>query len=196
MLNSSANLHAVNEMLEYKRFVWDKELMTRISSNLRELATKELAGSSSNMPRNNFCLKRAFTLFEKVASSQQRFEVKELMSVPREYENLIVAAGPEGRHEFLPLLASNADPSYTLQSLSSWNRGHMMSGTDSLPVLRQALERSATLQNRKELSPSLMRLEKARTLIASPTQTDGDELRQSKGLLWMQLASGGLRIDK
>jgi hypothetical protein len=199
MLISNSNLNIVNEMLEYKRFVWDKELMTRISSNLREIATKELAVSSSTIPLNYVRLKRAFTLYEKIASSQQKFEVEELMAVPREYENLIVAAGPEGRKEFLTLLASNADPRYTLQSLSSWNREHIMSGTDFLPVLRQALERSATLQNRKELSPSLMRLEKARTLIASPTQTDendGDELRHPKGLLWMQLASGGLRIDK
>jgi hypothetical protein len=99
----------------------------------------------------------------------------------------------------LTLLASSADPRYTLKSLSSWNREHMTNGTNFLPVLQQSLERSATLRNQKELSPSLMRLAKARTLNGSPThhdENDSNALRQSKGMLWMQLASGDLRIDK
>lgn len=199
MLKSDTNIHTVNEMLEYKLFVLDEELMTKISSNLREIATKAIAGSSSNVTLNTTHLKRSFILFEKIASSQERFGVNELLSVPREYENLIVAAGSKCRQEFLKLLAFNADTRCTLQALSSWNREHMMSGTYFLPVLQQTLERSATLKNRKELSPSLIRLEKARTLNLSPTQYDenhSDELRDSKGMLWMQLANGALRIDK
>lgn len=182
-------------MLDYKRLVTDKSLMIRIVSTLRELAAESLPVSSgvSEKPMKSAILKRLFSVFEKVRSSEERCGITELTSVSREYETIISLPDSKDRPDLLALLAANATPVYTLQALYALSHDRKMAGHDFLPILRLSLERSATLRNRKELSPSLLRLEKARISSGETKASVSSNPRQR--MLWRLMASGKNNIQ-
>lgn len=192
-------LELINEMLDYKRLVTDKSLMIRIVSTLREIAAESLPVSSgvSEKPMKSAILKRLFSVFEKVRSSEERCGITELTSVSREYETIISLSDSKDRPDLLALLAANATPVYTLQALYALSHDRKMAGHDFLPILRLSLERSATLRNREELSPSLLRLEKARISSgetkASVSSNEDSNPRQR--MLWRLMASGKNNIQ-
>lgn len=199
LANSDGDLDTVNEMLDYKRLVTDKSLMIRIVSTLREIAAESLPVSSgvSEKPMKSAILKRLFSVFEKVRSSEERCGITELTSVSREYETIISLSDSKDRPDLLALLAANATPVYTLQALYALSHDRKMAGHDFLPILRLSLERSATLRNRKELSPSLLRLEKARISSgetkASVSSNEDSNPRQR--MLWRLMASAKNNIQ-
>jgi hypothetical protein len=194
VMNSDFDLATVNEMLDYKRFVADRALMFRIVSSLREIAAESLPVSSGVEAKqmNSAILKRVFSVLEKVRISEERCGITELTSVSTEYETLISLSDSKCRPEVLALLASNASPVYTLQALHAMSHERRMAGHDFLPILRLSLERSATLRNRTELSPSLLRLEKARinTGETKASVCSGEDSKPHQRMLWRLMASG------
>jgi hypothetical protein len=176
--------------------------MRKIVSSLREIAADSLPVSSrvGSKPLNSVLLTRSFALLEKVRLSQERWEIKEVISVSREYEALISMSNPESRHELLALMASEATPVHTLQAFYGWSRERDTSCRDFLPILRSSLERSATLRSRREMSATLLRLEKARANNEGTTAevNSGENAKRRQRTLWRLMASGDdrLTIDK
>lgn len=185
-------------MIDHKRYVLNEEIMSRVLFHLRSIARSALADRSTSKPMHSIRLKKAFRLFQKISSAQTTYGAKDGISVSGEFDDLISSNNEDDRAKFLVLLASEAEPVYALQSMHSWSQVNT-SSTDVLPVLHLCLQRSVRLRNRKELSPALLRVEKAR----SSTQTDetsvGDEAENTppgKGMLWRLMMRGDLQIDK
>mmetsp|Transcript_7430 Transcript_7430/g.12364 ORF Transcript_7430/g.12364 Transcript_7430/m.12364 type:complete len:1143 (+) Transcript_7430:213-3641(+) len=188
-------LELINEMLGYKQYVVDNELMSSMILHLRSIA-RDAVGSK---PMNAVHLQRAFRMFEKMCSAQEHCAVEDVVSVSTEYYNVIAECDSQDRNNFLQLLASEAEPLFALQSLLSWSHEHT-SSADFLPLLHLSLKRSATLRERKELSPALLRIDKARSSNEGRKKKSNDADLTSgvvqNGHLWRLMMSGDLHIDK
>lgn len=136
-----------------------------------------------------------------MSAAQEHCGVQNFVSVSTEYSDVINSCNSQDRKQFLELLASEAEPLFALQSLHSWSNEHK-SGAEFLPLLHLSLMRSATLRERKELSPALLRIEKARSSDQEERKDENghtdlttEDERQS-GTLWRLMMSGDLEIDK
>jgi len=177
-------------------YVVNEELMSKILSHLRFIAKGSLADQSNTKRMHTPRLKKTFRLFEKIFSSQESCGVKDIISVSAEYESVIAACSADDRAAFLQLLATHAEPMYSLQALYSLSQEHT-SNADFLPILQQSLKKSAQLHNRKELSPALLRIDRARSSTQQEVkETEEDIHMQGKGMLWRLMISGDLQIDK
>jgi hypothetical protein len=184
--------NTVNEMLGYKRYVTNDELTSSILSHLRSI----IRDSLESKPMNVAQLKQTFRTFEKMSAAQEHCDVEDFISVSTEYYDVITSCKPEDTKPFLELIASEAEPLFALQSLLAWSTDHK-SGADFLPLLHSSLTRSATLREKKELSPALLRVGNARS---SNFEERKEEVlgsgKEGNGHLWRLMMSGDLHIDK
>jgi hypothetical protein len=198
MITNHSFWNTVNEMLGYKSYVVNDELMSSILSHLRSIVRDSL----ESKPMNVVQIKQAFRMFEKMSAAQEHCEVKDFVSVSAEYYDVITSCKSEDTKPFLELIASEAEPLLALQSLLSWSTEHT-SGADFLPLLHSSLARSATLREKKELSPALLRVGNARSsnFEERKEETKEEDLASNKGKegnghLWRLMMSGDLHIDK
>lgn len=139
-------------------------------------------------------------MFEKMSAAQEHCEVRDFVAVSTEYYDVITSCKPEDTTPFLELIASEAEPLFALRSLLSWSTDHT-SGADFLPLLHSSLTRSATLREKKELSPALLRVGNARSsnFEERKEETKEEDLDSNKGgngHLWRLMMAGDLHIDK
>jgi hypothetical protein len=179
----------VDELLDSKNFFSDESLFLKILKHVRTLSQESVSVSSlpSSKPLDTPVLKQAILLYEKLFSSQVTTE-KYSISLHKEYEALIFMTCPQGRGEIISLIASSANPLYSLQTLNSLSRDVNFVNMDMVPFLQQTLYRSAILHSKMELSPTMIRL-KGETYDESnsPDKCDG---------LWRLLKAGKLQVDK
>mmetsp|Transcript_22595 Transcript_22595/g.34134 ORF Transcript_22595/g.34134 Transcript_22595/m.34134 type:complete len:839 (-) Transcript_22595:21-2537(-) len=186
----------IYEIVEKKHFVSNKTLMSAVRSHLRNISNESLPAVDSR-PINAEHLKMVFTLLEKLALAEESLGIQIVSRVPDEYFSLISNCNDDSKIIFLNLLASEAEPHFTLLSLHKWMQ-NSQDNFNVIPIIKLALERSAILSGRKEVSSALLRIEKNRPYKGSDLEGDqaAKATDQKPGNLWRRMMEGTLKIEK
>ena len=134
--------------MEKKHFVSNKTLMSAVRSHLRNISNESLPAADSR-PIDAEHLKMVFNLLEKLALAEESLGIQIVSRVPDEYFSLISNCHDDSKIIFLNLLASEAEPHFTLLSLHKWMQNNQ-DNFNVIPMITLALERSAMLSGRED----------------------------------------------
>lgn len=181
-------MELINEIFDYKGHVSNRVLTSSIRAHLSKIANSSLPTHSKAM--NAKSLKIVFGLLEKLGAAEKSLRIEDQPAVSDEYASLISACSESDIMMFLNLLASEAAPVHTLESLESWIQSNDQRSC-FLPILQIILERAAMLCNREELSSALIRTRNGRDVQKENGRKDNDDKN-----LWKKMTCGTLNLDK